>query len=519
MRRYLLFISLLLVLCTANSEAQLLENLKEINPAGNSYPYGFTAVGNNLFFVAGDNVNYNKLWVSDGTTANTIMLGPATGAINSFYNLFAYKNRLYFSFNDGVNGQELWVSDGTVAGTTLFKDIYPGSTGSFPQAFTITNNKLFFTAGNVDGEKRLYVTDGTPGGTLVVKNNYVDIFNGYTDFAVLNNDIYFRSDNGTGSGYGLWKSDGTPGGAVLLKPDIVPGTLGGNFAVLNNKIYFSVFDYTNGSELWVSDGSDPGTYMVKNIYPDNGGILSSGAPNHLVVYNSKLYFNAVDPTRGAELFESDGTASGTQLVKDIFPGTTGSNPENITVFKGLMYFTCATTGDLWQSDGTTAGTQQVKVLLPYSRIAGNFNGKLYFTNNFDYLLWESDGTTAGTGPMKVQNTVNPIYGYGADIKFTNFKTGMYFSGYCYQVTAGYEPCKLSSGAAPVTSFTFTGSGNWSNPANWSGGNVPPSPLPTGSSILITGNCILDVTQIVQSGASITVATGATLVIPGSLTLL
>ncbi|MCW3094128.1 MAG: hypothetical protein JWP81_5197 [Ferruginibacter sp.] len=501
------------------SRSQDIERVKEINPSpnGNSSPYNFTVANNKLFFIAFDPTNFNKLWVTDGSTVNTQMLGPAGGVLSSIANLVAFNNKVFFSFNDNINGQELWVSDGTIAGTVLFKDLYAGTTGSFPYGFTVANNKLFFIADDVNGQRRLFVSDGTAAGTVVLKNGYIDLFNGLTSFAILNNDIYFRGDNGTGSGYGLWKTNGVS--TVLLQPDVIPGTTGCNYVVLNNKVYFSAFDYTNGSELWVSDGSAGGTHIVKNIGPDGGGVLGSGAPSSLVVYNSKIYFPGKDDINGVELWVTDGTDPGTHLVKDILPGTTGSQPFDMMVYKGLLYMVCSATNELWKSDGSAAGTVLVKAILPYSKIAANWNNTLYFSNSFDNVLWESDGTAPGTGALKVQNTNNPVSAYGADTRFTEYNASLYFSGSCYLITSGYEPCKLTAGTAAVTSFSFTGNGNWSNPANWSGGLVPPASLPPGYNIVINGNCILDITQHLQAGSSLTVAAGKSLVILGSLGIL
>ncbi len=515
MKNSLLFIFLFLAgvhLC----HAQDLVKVKETNtvPGGNGYPSNLTPCNGKLFFTANDNTGYASLWVTGGTDATTLQLGPATPVLSSVRNLVSYKNKLYFQCDDGINGPEVWTSDGTVAGTVLFKDVYPGSNGSYPQSFTVANNKLFFYTYDIGGLKKLYATDGTAAGTILLKTGIQD-FNGYTSFGILNNNIYFTGDDGTGSGYGLWKSDGTPGGTLFISKNLIPGVSGGNYAVLNNKLYFSGFDYTNGSELWVTDGSNAGTHIVMNLAPDGGGILYSGSPQNMVVYNSKLYFTGNDQVHGNELFVSDGVTI--QLVKDVLPGTDGSQPVPI-VFNGLLYIIYGQLFELWKSDGTTAGTQLVKAIAPYSKFAGIWNNKLYMTNNFDYSVWESDGTAAGTGLIKVQNTNNQIFSYGADLTFMQFDGDLYFSGQCAGITGGYELCKLTLGGAAVTTFTFTGTGNWSNPANWAGGIVPPATLPSGYSVIINGACILDVAVVFQSGASLTVNAGKSLLILGSLTV-
>ncbi len=69
-------------------------------------------------------------------------------------------------------------------------------------------------------------------------------------------------------------------------------------------------------------------------------------------------------------------------------------------------------------------------------------------------------------------------------------------------------------------YVFTGNGMWSNPANWSNNEVPPTQLPPHSAIEIKpvagGQCILDVPQRVPAGSTFRVKAGMNVVIPGSI---
>ena len=66
-------------------------------------------------------------------------------------------------------------------------------------------------------------------------------------------------------------------------------------------------------------------------------------------------FSATDGTGGEELWRSDGTAAGTQLVKDLAPGALSSKIAQLTPAPGGLFFSASdgSSGqELWWSDGT-----------------------------------------------------------------------------------------------------------------------------------------------------------------------
>jgi len=101
---------------------------------------------------------------------------------------------------------------------------------------------------------------------------------------------------------------------------------------MNNELYFSADDGVNGKELWKSDGTATGTVMVKDI---NGS--GNFSPVYLTFMNNKIYFSADDGVNGYELWKSDGTAIGTVMVKDI-NGPGHSSPGSLTVMNNEIYF-------------------------------------------------------------------------------------------------------------------------------------------------------------------------------------
>ena len=112
----------------------------------------------------------------------------------------------------------------------------------------------------------------------------------------------------------------------------------------NGIILFVGNDGIHGNELWRTDGTSAGTWMVKDI---RAGIASSGltldiSTKSAVFQNGFLFFSANDGIHGNELWRTDGTSSGTVLVNDIQPGIGSSNPNQLTSDAGVGIYLSAT---------------------------------------------------------------------------------------------------------------------------------------------------------------------------------
>ncbi len=377
--------------------------VKDINPAppgrngaGSSSPSQLLNANGTLFFWANRDENSNELWKSDGTATGTVRVRaplPWSDGPNpvSFTNI---NGTVFFVINDGVHGVELWKSDGTEAGTVLVKDIVPGANGSHPWYLVNLNGTLFFAAEDANG-RRLWKSDGTGAGTrpVIAAGQGPAVLN---PFGLQNVDgtLFFQAnqsfDADGNSSHEFWKSDGTAAGTVLIQTMFTSEDwpLSGPTSV-NGTLFFSATDRVHGRELWRSDGTDEGTLMVKDIYPGAGySFWDPWVPHLFATMNSALFFIAGDGRHGWELWTSDGTESGTVLLKDIRSILDGNAGAYELVSANGRLFISGDDGvhglELWTSDGTEAGTALLCDINPGegSSNPSQFvyaNGALYFS--------------------------------------------------------------------------------------------------------------------------------------------
>jgi ELWxxDGT repeat protein len=316
-----------------------------------STPTDFTAANGLTFFTATTSQTGTELWVTDLTESGTHLVRdivPGSGSSKP-HNLLALGNMLLFTASDAQHGLEIWRSDGTAAGTSMVRDLTPGPLdGVFDQSSGVAaiayHGRMYFTGTDGSSGAELWATDGTSTGTVLVSNITSGQLSSQPHAYVIVNDVlYFVAETF------LFRSDGTSSGTTRVKQ-----VESSNLTAMGSKLFFVGNDSTHGYEPWVSDGTEGGTHLIKDVQPLSGLGAWSGPSEPVTIepFGDIVFFIADDGTHGRERWRSDGTAQGTYLLFDHGPNAV---PGGVAV--GDRFYIPGY--PLMQTDGTVAGTLPV----------------------------------------------------------------------------------------------------------------------------------------------------------------
>jgi ELWxxDGT repeat protein len=299
---------------------------------------------------------------------------------------------LYFVARAPGVGYEPWVTDGTSTGTRLIGDLYAGSgfVGIRDMSATANGTLLALQSQEGDFSGSLWVTTSTGAGEGVT-TPLVDWGPWFaTNTTRVGDDalVWFSDFQETSE---LWRTDGTADGTRLVRGGMQ--SYAARLVRAGDVVFFADIQ----SQLWVSDGTTEGTQRL-HTWGDNGQ-NGSVLVMQLATAGARAFFNVQSPlATGDEMWVSDGTVEGTQVLKDINPGPASARPAWLTRMGSQMFFV-ANDGkhgrELWRSDGTAAGTTRLSDQpMPQLRDVTRCRDRLYFItlNEASAALWSTDGT-------------------------------------------------------------------------------------------------------------------------------
>ena len=317
-------------------------------------PSSLVTFNNKVFFAGSDNNNDRELWSTDGTSGGTqLFMNLSPGNLTSdtpnkgIPGNFAVidDNTMIFTAYGTSTGTEPWVTNGR-DGTIMIRDLNGTSQGSQTRNYFSALGKGFFTYGSdlwvSTGASFQTHSLGSPAPQNVVRH------------AELNGKVLLVADDDNSTTCaGLWVSDGTSQGSQYIDSR-TDGDCIQDITATDDAVYYTtstvLYRYTeadgvtimNGTEYSIgeltalgnqllfkaNDGNGFGLYTVNGneitLVKQVTTLTTFDAMSDLTVLNDEIIFQADDGIHGGELWHSDGTDGGTQLLKDILPGSESS---------------------------------------------------------------------------------------------------------------------------------------------------------------------------------------------------
>jgi ELWxxDGT repeat protein len=292
--------------------------------------------------------------------------------------------RFVFVGGSTANGWEIWTSDGTPSGTVRVTELAPGAAsgvGTFvPNASSLAAATLNYFPSKLSVVGNQFYFVGNDRGSALAGAAYAA---GQPNAAMNPATTSYQLYVGTVSG-----SSVTVGPAIVINGPAAAGLNANTFGMTRDgqtPVVMGARTAVNGSEPWASSGTAGTTAMITDIEGTPGGgstnVFEYQGPFQFTDIGSKVVFNAFRPAEGAELWATDGTTAGTDIVLDINtttsttpPNTNSSNPGHIIRIGNEAVFgatntapSSGTTGqgyEVWKSDGTAGGTSILADLNP-----------------------------------------------------------------------------------------------------------------------------------------------------------
>lgn len=308
-------------------------------------PRDLTPCGGLLFFVANTGLGGSgKLWATDGTSAGTYVVmninpsGDTRIAVPE-----CIGDMLYFDADDGVHGREIWISDGTPADTRMLADVNPLG-DSDPTPLVSLGDDLIFTADDgVHGKEMHRLISSPPGSELLVEFRPGSAYGGPGNYTPFRNGLVCSAWIADWTSE-LFFTDGTTAGTHVIKvindvtdPFLVKGSGPSGFTIINDVAVFEASNNLSGNEPWRTDGTEEGTYILKDIDPRTFNLLEGSSwPGGFRNFAGRVFFTAKDENSKTELWITDGTPEGTTRFPPI-SGETSTYPSTFVEVNGFLY--------------------------------------------------------------------------------------------------------------------------------------------------------------------------------------
>ncbi|MFD1062157.1 T9SS type A sorting domain-containing protein [Winogradskyella litorisediminis] len=379
MKKIIMFCCFLITVAAISQNSKTARLLFDFHPGtANGSPRNFKVANGRALFNATEfsTSNYHPVCVTDGTVSGTAYVGTGSRAFpdtdpNLNPNIFAVTDtnilitpRRFPTTTDIIDFFDLGTN-------TFLNNTSTAGSGNSNEAggFIEVGGQVIFHSKDSSGDMELYISDGTTAGT--------ELFQDINPNGSSNPGWEIKHTNDTGGELYVFTAatDNNNTRQVFAALEIfsikllIPttnfsaGAAPQNLKQVGDFVYFSAVTPTEGRELWRVDLSDINNIPPAELVADVNPGAASSNPIDVVEYNGDIYFSAIGATGGRSLFRHNLSSSSTQQILTNNPTVEVlGEPQSFLVVNGNLYFTAITFGgsfgarrQLWEIDnfGTT----------------------------------------------------------------------------------------------------------------------------------------------------------------------
>ncbi len=310
------------------------------------------------------------------------------------------------------NYETLYAWDGTA--------VMKVETFEYANSMQALDGKVYFLGNPVGGDPYVHIMsvdyDGSNFTTEIVVDSYVHVSpHGLTFWR-----LFKRNDNGLqvhdGKLYTLYEK-----GSNISPPTTSYGEVG--FYDPNTDDFVRVWRRSGATGGKVLGSAGDYLYFKASVlgeYPklyayNSGGAVNAihpytlHSPDHLVAINDVAYFKARSNAHGSEIWRSNGTSAGTEVI-DLYPGTGSSSPQGIVSVNNKLFFYLWSdnprqlyTAYLNDAGVVTADTVKVVKEINCEWLDVATNTLFFHVSGPNGGFYRSDGTGYGTVKLTSEN--------------------------------------------------------------------------------------------------------------------
>lgn len=494
-------------------------------------------IGSTVYFVGSDVGNDEYLFKTDGTNGGTVKVHPSIKTVSGMA-----KAGDLLIFEATQNGKGIFKSDGTQAGTVKLADF---GTDDIYYLYTFSEDQAIFGV-KTNGVSQIWMTDGTQAGTFSLGNWEVD--DAAASFTRFQGKMII-TDRFNPDPLPVIATDGTVEGTYHFDSTLL--TLTGLADIYNcvgadDLLFMSgknvLPNGTYNGKTFVSDGTVAGTeeiatfgtvdkvLKINNLYYlfFNADVYVYNASDHTLLqildgtahvfaqpaaFYGKAYISGAD----GEIYESDGTVEGTQVIS-----TQGTGVANyhllMWAFDNMLYYHFRSPEHGVGINRIDLFTRTESLFSLFSEYSNVVRVPVMHLVNCSFIFpkhtaaqgfewWRTGGVpgpplvvigdssalcTTQPVPLQVVNVCD-----GCTVNWTGGQMGPSIQ----TAQSGNYYCSMSN---------TCGAGAWSNVINISTGPpLAPTVIPLGDTILCTGDSILLLSGNMCSGCTPVWSTGQT----------